>query len=125
MSAKQLLYTAIVSLDGYVADEKGQFDFLAPDDEVHAFINDLERPIGTYLLGRRMYDVLSVWETMDDDAPVMKDFAESWRSKDKIVYSTTLEDVSTARTTLERVFNLDAVRELKATADRDLSVAGP
>ena len=124
MPAK-LLYTAIASLDGYVADRDGKFDWSEPDEEVHAFINDLERPIGTYLLGRRMYDVLSVWDTIEDDNPVITDFAELWRTKDKIVYSTTLEDVSTARTTLERAFDPEAVRQLKATATKDLSIAGP
>lgn len=121
----KLLYTAITSLDGYVADEHGRFDWSEPDAEVHAFVNDLERPIGTYLLGRRMYEVLLAWETIDDETPVIKDFAQIWRSKDKVVYSTTLDEVSSARTTLERAFDPFAVRALKASADRDISVAGP
>jgi dihydrofolate reductase len=121
----KLLYTAIASLDGYVADDHGNFDWSAPDEEVHGFINDLERPIGTYLLGRLMYEVLVAWETMDADNPVEKDFAELWRAKDKIVYSRTLESVSSARTRIERAFDPAAVRELKASSDSDISVGGP
>ena len=100
----KLLYSSIASLDGYVADEDGNFDWAAPDAEVHAFVNDLERSIGTYLYGRRMYDVMSAWESMPVDAEpaVVQDFAEIWRAADKVVYSTTLEAVSTARTHLER-----------------------
>jgi dihydrofolate reductase len=122
----RLIYSAIASLDGYVADEDGRFDWAAPDDEVHAFVNDQERPIGTYLYGRRMYEVMQAWETMDTPAPsVERDFAQIWRAADKVVYSTTLEAVPTARTRLERRFDPDAVRELKATAERDLSIGGP
>ena len=122
-----LIYSAITSLDGYVADEDGKFDWAAPDEEVHSFVNDLERPIGTYLYGRRMYDVLVAWETMDtgEQPPVMRDYAEIWRAADKIVYSGTLETVSSARTRIERDFNPEAVRQLKARADRDISVGGP
>ena len=123
----KLVYTAITSLDGYVADEDGKFDWAAPDAEVHAFVNDLERPIGTYLCGRRLYDTMVVWETMPigpDQHPVVRDYAEIWRSADKIVYSTTLEGASSARTRVERQFQPDAVRQLKASADRDLSVGG-
>ena len=123
----RLIYSAITSLDGYVADEDGKFDWAAPDEEVHSFVNDLERPIGTYLYGRRMYDVLVAWETMDtgEQPPVMRDYAEIWRAADKIVYSRTLETVSSARTRIERDFNPEAVRQLKARADRDISVGGP
>ena len=120
----KLIYTAIASLDGYVADEDGRFDWAAPDEEVHAFVNDLERPIGTYLCGRRLYEVMVFWETVDDDAPVMRDYAQIWRAAEKIVYSRTLETVSSARTRLERDFDPDAVRELKAAAERNLSVGG-
>jgi dihydrofolate reductase len=123
----KLVYAAITSLDGYVADEDGNFDWAAPDEEVHAFVNDLERPIGTYLYGRRMYDVMAVWETMElaDEPPVMRDYAEIWRAADKIVYSSTLHDVSTSRTRLEGTFDPAAIRELKAQATRDLSIGGP
>jgi dihydrofolate reductase len=123
----KLVYAAITSLDGYVADEDGNFDWAAPDEEVHAFVNDLERPIGTYLYGRRMYEVMSVWETMElaDEPPVMHDYAGIWRAADKIVYSTTVHDVSTSRTRLERTFDPAAIRELKAQAKRDLSIGGP
>src|SRR4051812_22672573 len=98
----KLIYSAITSLDGYVADEDGNFDWAAPDEEVHAFVNDLERPIGTYLYGRRMYDVMVYWETVADQSPVVQDFAEIWQAADKIVYSRTLEAVSSARTRIER-----------------------
>ena len=121
----KLIYSAITSLDGYVADEDGNFDWSAPDEEVHAFVNDLERPIGTHLDGRRMYEVLVVWETMDDEHPVMQDYAAIWQAADKVVYSRTLETVSSARTRIERDFDAEAVRGLKARAARDLSVGGP
>jgi len=124
----RLIYGAIASLDGYVADADGGFDWAAPDEEVHAFVNELQRAAGTQLLGRRMYDVLAVWETMDtgpDQAPVIRDFAEIWRAADKVVYSRTLRAVSTARTRLERDFDPEAVRALKRDADRDLTVGGP
>ena len=101
----KLIYSAIASLDLYVADEQGKWDWAFPDEEVHAFVNDLERPIGTHLFGRRMYEVLSAWETMDDPHPLMRDYAEIWRSSDKIVYSRSLKETTTARTTLEREFD--------------------
>jgi dihydrofolate reductase len=122
----KLIYSALMSLDGYVADTKGNFDWAAPDEEVHAFVNDLERPIGTYLYGRRMYETMVYWETAPaDDSPVARDYAEIWRAADKIVYSKTLEAVSSARTRLERDFDPEAIRQLKASADRDLGVGGP
>jgi dihydrofolate reductase len=124
----RLIYSAIASLDGYVADEHGAFDWAAPDDEVHAFVNDLERPVGTYLYGRRMYEVMVFWETvhtLPDQRAVAQDFAKIWRAADKVVYSRTLESVSSARTRLERDFDPDAIRELKARADRDITVGGP
>jgi dihydrofolate reductase len=123
----KLIYSAIASLDGYIADQDGKFDWAEPDEEVHAFVNDLSRPVGTFLLGRRMYDVLLAWENLQlaDQQPVIRDFAEIWRAADKIVYSRTLETASSARTQIEREFDPEAVRELKARADRDLAVAGP
>jgi dihydrofolate reductase len=123
----ELIYASIASLDGYIADADGNFDWAAPDEEVHTFVNDLARPIGTFLLGRRMYEVLVPWETMDtaDQPPALADFAQIWRAADKVVYSRTLEEVSSARTRIERDFDPGAVRRLKATADRDLSVGGP
>jgi dihydrofolate reductase len=128
----KLIYTSIASLDGYIADENGQFGWSAPDKQVHQFVNDLERPIGTYLLGRRMYDVLEVWErpetfALDADGkaePVMMDYAAVWQAATKIVYSRTLDSVDTARTTIERTFDPAAVRELKASATADVSVGG-
>ena len=123
----KLIYSALTSLDGYVADEDGNFDWAAPDEEVHAVVNDLSRPVGTFLLGRRMYEVLVAWETMDlaGQPPVIRDFAGIWRSADKLVYSRTLERASSARTRIERDFDPEAVRRLKAAAGRDLSVGGP
>ena len=124
----KLIYSAITSLDGYVADEDGTFDWAAPDAEVHAFVNDLERPVGTYLYGRRMYEVMAAWETVPTDAgqpPHMRDFAKIWQAADKVVYSRTLAEASTARTRVEGEFDPDAVRRMKASAGRDLSVGGP
>jgi dihydrofolate reductase len=123
-----LIYAALASLDGFVADENGNFDWAAPDEEVHSFVNDLSRPIGTMLLGRRMYDVLDVWDSdamLADDEPAMRDFATIWRAADKIVYSRSLEAPRTARTRVEREFDPEAVRRLKGTSDRDLSIGGP
>jgi dihydrofolate reductase len=120
----RLIYAAIASLDGYINDADGEFGWAAPDEEVHAAANDLERGIGTYLYGRRMYDVMVFWETMDDPEPVMRDFAGLWRAAEKVVFSTSLEDVASARTRIERSFDPDAVRALVAAADRDVSVGG-
>jgi dihydrofolate reductase len=122
-----LIYSALASLDGYVADRDGTFDWAAPDDEVHRSVNDLQRQVGTMLLGRRMYDVLVAWETIDsaDKPDVIRDFAHIWRATDKVVYSRTLERPASARTRIERAFDLDAVRSMKASADRDVSIGGP
>jgi dihydrofolate reductase len=121
----ELMYSAIASLDGYVADADGRFEWSAPDEEVHAFVNDLERPVGTFLLGRRLYEVLVAWETIDDPAPAMRDFAQIWRAADKVVYSRTLEAPSSARTRIEREFDPEAVRRMKAETPGELSVGGP
>ena len=124
----RLIYSAITSLDGYVADENDNFDWAAPDEEVHRFVNDLERPIGTYLYGRRMYEVMKFWETahtLPDQSPATRDYAELWQAADKIVYSATLPVADTARTRVERDFEPDQVRTLKETAGRDLTVGGP
>ena len=124
----KLIYSTIASLDGYVADEEGNFDWAVPDEEVHAFINDLERPAGAYLYGRRLYETMVGWETdptLADQSPVLRDFAEIWQAADKIVYSKTLEAVSTARTRIERDFDPEAVRQMKALAGRDLMVGEP
>jgi dihydrofolate reductase len=123
----KLIYSALASLDGYVADAGGNFDWAEPDEEVHAVVNDLERQVGTYLYGRRMYEVLVAWETLDlaDQRPFIRDYAGIWRAADKTVYSTTLQSVSSARTRIERAFDPEAVRQMKASAGRDLSVGGP
>ena len=127
----RLIYSAITSLDLYVNDAAGNFDWAAPDAAVHAFVNDHERPIGTYLYGRRMYETMRVWEHMGLDAdPTSEaaevlDYAALWRATDKVVYSSTLDAASTARTRIERSFDADAVRAMKRTADRDLGIGGP
>ena len=121
----KLIYNAITSLDGYINDEKGGFEWAMPDEEEHAFANDLERAIGTHLYGRRLYEVMRFWEDLPADAPpIALDYAAVWQAADKVVYSTTLEAVSTARTRIERAFDADAVRQMKASADGDLSVGG-
>jgi dihydrofolate reductase len=128
LTMAKLIYSAIMSLNGYVADEDGNFDWAEPDEEVHTFINDLERPVGTYLYGRRMYEVMAGWETANalaNQPSVMQDFAGIWQAADKIVYSRTLETVSSARTRIERDFDPEAVRQMKAPARRDITVGGP
>jgi dihydrofolate reductase len=124
----KLIYSANTSLDGYVADENGSFDWAEPAEEVLTFVNDLERPVGTYLYGRRMYELMAYWETEHARAgqpPFVQDFAEIWQAADKVVYSTTLETVSTARTRIERDFDPEAVLQMKALAGKDLTVGGP
>jgi dihydrofolate reductase len=123
----KLIYSAIASLDGYVEDDKGRFEWAAPDEEVHAFVNDLERPIGLYLYGRRMYETMVFWETVEtggDQPAVMRDFAHIWRAADKIVYSRTLQTVSSARTRIERDLDVDAIHRLKETSGSDISIGG-
>ena len=124
----KLIYTAIASLDGYIEDKTGNFDWAAPDAEVHKYINDHERGAGTYLFGRRMYDVMAVWETdpsLAGQSPLLADYAQIWQAADKIVYSRTLESVRTARTRIERRFDPEAVRRVIASASRDVAVGGP
>jgi dihydrofolate reductase len=124
----KLIYSTITSLDGYIEDRGGTFDWAVPDEEVHAFINDLVRPVGTYLYGRRMYETMAGWETdpsLAAQSDLMRDFSEVWQAADKIVYSKTLERVSTARTRIERDFDPDSVRQLKASAGTALTVGGP
>ncbi len=121
-----LIYAALASLDGYIEDEGGKFDWAKPDEEVHSFVNELERGVGTYLYGRRLYETLAVWETLplDEQPGYIRDYAELWRDSDKIVYSRTLDTASTSRTRIERDFDADAVRRLKDEAERDLAVGG-
>lgn len=123
----QLIYTAIGSLDGYLEDADGSFAWAAPDDEVLAFINDEERPIGTYLYGRRMYQTMVFWEGAgcDPDLPkVVREYAAIWHAADKIVFSRTLRAVPSARTQLEPEFTRSLVMSLKTASERDLSVGG-
>jgi dihydrofolate reductase len=123
----RLTYTALTSLDGYMEDEQGDFGWAEPDAEVHAFVNDLMRPVGTELYGRRMYETMAVWETIGDEPGVSAievDFAEQWRATDKVVFSRTLDEVRTPRTTLERELTPEVLRHLKETSDRDLSISG-
>jgi dihydrofolate reductase len=123
----KLIYSAIASLDGYVEDAHGKFDWAAPDEEVHAFANEEERPIGTYLYGRGMYETMAVWETMGTgpaEPEVIRDFAAIWHAADKIVFSRSLDEVTTERTRLEREFDPEAIRALKDSSDRDLGVGG-
>jgi dihydrofolate reductase len=124
----KLIYSAIASLDGYIEDENGSFQWAVPDDEVHAFINDLDRSVGTHLYGRRMYETMVGWETdpsLAAQSDLMHDFSQIWRAADKIVYSTTLETVATAKTQIERAFDPVSVQEMKASATSDLAIGGP
>ncbi len=124
----KLIYSVLASLDGYVEDADGGFEWAAPDEQVHTAVNDLERRVGTYLYGRRMYEVMAAWETMDtgpDQAAAMRDYAGIWRSAEKVVYSRTLETVSTANTRIERDFDPARVRAMKESASRDITVGGP
>jgi dihydrofolate reductase len=123
----KLIYSALASLDGYVEDADGKFDWAAPDAELHEFVNELERPVGTYLYGRRMYETMVFWETQGDgpDEPAeMHEFASIWRAAEKVVYSRRLETAASARTRIEREFDPEAVRRLKAESESDLAVGG-
>ncbi|MEO8540627.1 MAG: dihydrofolate reductase family protein [bacterium] len=123
----KLIYSVIASLDGYIADSEGNFDWAAPDEEVHAFENELARNIGTYLFGRRMYEVMAAWQTMDvsGEPEVMREYAQLWRASDKVVFSTTLPATWTEKTTLERSFDAAAVRALVSGSTRDVGIGGP
>lgn len=123
----RLIYSAITSLDGYVADKEGNFNWGVPDEEAHRFINGLERPVGTYLYGRRLYEVMLAWEDMDtrSEPPYIQDFAQIWRAAEKVVYSRSLAAPSSAKTRIERNFDGPAIKELKTTADKDLLIGGP
>jgi dihydrofolate reductase len=123
----KLIYSAIGSLDGYVEDASGKFEWAAPDEEVHAFVNELERPIGTYLYGRRMYETMVFWETVDPDGDwpaVAREFAAIWQAAEKVVYSRTLETVSSARTRIERELDPDAIERMKQSSGSDISIGG-
>ena len=120
----KLIYTAITSLDGYIEDRSGNFDWATPDPEVHAFVNDLERPIGTYLYGRRMYETMIFWETAPTDTELAGDYPDIWRAAEKIVYSRTMQTPSTGRTRIERSFDPAAIGSLKDASHRDISIGG-
>ena len=123
----KLIYSVISSLDGYIEDAEGSFDWAAPDEEVHAFANELERTVGTHLYGRRMYETMVFWESppnLAQQPPLVQDFAAIWQAADKIVYSRTLQTAASAKTRIKREFDPEAVRRLKTTADRDLTVGG-
>ena len=124
----KLIYSTLASLDGYTEDEAGEFDWAKPDEEVHTFFNDLERQVGIHLYGRRMYETMVYWEgpeAVEGHPPYIRDFAEIWRAADKVVYSRTLEETSSARTRIERDFDPEAVRRMKDSAERDLAIGGP
>jgi dihydrofolate reductase len=124
----KLIYSAICSLDGYVADEDGNFSWARPDEELHSFVNDLERPIGTHLYGRRMYETMVFWETAEvspDQCDPFSDYADIWRAAEKIVFSRKLDRVSSAKTRIEREFDAEAIKRLKAEAESDITVGGP
>ncbi len=122
----KLTYLALGSLDGYFEDADGRFDWAAPDEDVHAFVNDITRPVGTYLYGRRMYETMTYWETAPTagEPSVFRDYTEIWRNAEKVVYSRTLQTTSSAKTRIEREFDPDAVRQLKESSKADLSVGG-
>jgi dihydrofolate reductase len=124
----KLICSGIMSLDGYIADDQGDFSWAAPDEEVHTFVNELERSVGTYLYGRRMYEVMRYWDTADE-APeqpeVEREYTALWKAADKIVYSSTLDQVTTPRTRLERQFDPEALQRMKAVSERDLTISGP
>jgi len=123
----KLIYSAIMSLDGYIADKDGLFDWAEPDEEVHAFVNDLERQVGTYLYGRRMYEVMAAWDTLQthDQPAFIAEFANIWRAAEKVVYSKTLANASTPRTRIERAFDPEVVRQMKASSAQDMTIGGP
>ncbi len=125
---RNLIYSMLTSLDGYIADEDAKFDWAVPDDEVHSFINELEQPVDTYLYGRRMYETMVAWETMHtraDQPRAIAEFAHMWQAANKVVYSRTLETVSSARTRIKRDFDPEEVRQMKAQAGGDMAVSGP
>ena len=120
----KVIYLALASLDGFIEDDDGAFGWAEPDEEVHAFVNDIERSVGTHLYGRRMYETMVYWETHGDEAPVYRDYAQIWRAAEKVVYSRTLDTVASARTRIEREFDAAAVRRLKDAAASDITVGG-
>ena len=121
----RLIFSAIASVDGYTVDSSGSFEWAHPDREVHAFANDLDRGVGTYLYGRRMYETMRVWQDMPEDDPLIADYAAVWRDADKVVFSSTLDEVTTPRTRVERACDPALVRELVGSRDRDVSIGGP
>lgn len=128
MLVAKLIYSTLASLDGYTEDEDGRFDWAKPDEEVHTFFNELERPVGTHLYGRGMYETMVYWESaeiVEGQPPYIREFAEIWRAAEKVVYSRTLKEASSARTRIERDFDPEEVRRMKDSAERDLAIGGP
>jgi dihydrofolate reductase len=123
----KIIYLITTSLDGYVADENGDFEWAMPSEEVHAFVNDTVRNVYTSLIGRKMYEIMKVWDTIptDGDSEAMNDYAKMWRDTKKIVYSTSLTDVAIANATLERSFDPNTIQELVAKSDKDFDIGGP
>ena len=130
----KLIYLITTSLDGYVADKNGDFEWAVPSEEVHAFVNDTVRNVGTSLLGRNMYEIMKVWDTiptegtggpMDGPSEAMNDYAKIWRAAKKIVYSTSLSDVTIANATIERSFDPSTIQKLVAESDKDFDIGGP
>jgi dihydrofolate reductase len=122
----KLIYSLTTSLDGYGADEKGNFEWTQPSEEVHAFVNNIVRNVGTFLLGRKMYETLAVWDTIrDTDSNAMNQFAEIWRAAKKRVYSSSLLEAETSDTTIERVFNPGVIQKLVSESDKDFGIGGP
>jgi len=122
----KLIYLIITSLDGFVADENGDFDWAMPSEEVHAFVNGIVRNVGTSLLGRKMYEIMKAWDTLTDEtSEAVNDYAKIWRTTKKIVYSTTLSDVEIANATLKRSFDPSAIQKLMAESDKDIDIGGP
>jgi dihydrofolate reductase len=130
----KLIYLITTSLDGYATDKDGNFDWAAPSEEVHAFVNDKLRNVGTILMGRNLYETMKVWEDiptegvggiMDGPSQAMNEYAKIWHNANKVVYSTSLSEVTIANTTIEQSFDLARIQEMVAESDKDFDIGGP